>query len=315
MAELEISRLINIIGHKLEDFPRRSRLLLSDKKWLRIWSCYSTIEDADEAIAAFLIASEPDNSQIGLWILKVYGFLQSLFVQQDAIASLIEELVPDEVTTEFVPKNNNELDHIRQIRNDIAGHPTNRQNKEFSFKLNLRESSSTEIVYRRYSDVENDVDQIVVSILDLQDKQKRNLSAVLLKVIEALDLSEKEYKERFRDMCLTDILTELRYPWIPEMRLAVEQSDRRYQGIMVIDEILRRVGELRDTLQERQITLEGVDEYRIILEHSGEKLKRLFTKKDWNTTDMRDAEVYSFFIKAKYESLIEWAQEIDEYYS
>lgn len=80
-------------------------------------SSLDVIEDTQMAIDSYFKRNVLDGS--GECYVKVYGILQVLFVQQDAVEHLFEALGqnwPD------IP----ELEKIRRIRNDAVGHPTKR---------------------------------------------------------------------------------------------------------------------------------------------------------------------------------------------
>ena len=103
--------------------PRKQNELLGKNAlWLMLCSCMDTIQDTEIALESYL-TEDIDNSQRGKNYLNTYGALQALFVQQDAVENLHTALgIP------YVEDSS--LKQIREIRNDAAGHPTNRGNKK-----------------------------------------------------------------------------------------------------------------------------------------------------------------------------------------
>ena len=59
--------------------------------WHMLCSCMDTIEDTEEALESFL-KLDIDSSDEGRNYLRIYGALQALFVQQDAVKNLHDAL-------------------------------------------------------------------------------------------------------------------------------------------------------------------------------------------------------------------------------
>ncbi len=118
---------------------RKQNILLQDNiLWHMLCSCMDTIEDTEEALENFL-KSDTNSSDEGRNYLRIYGALQALFVQQDAVKNLHDALK--------IPYTEDKaLDKIRNIRNDAAGHQTKRGNKKHSTSL-----TGLHLVHRGFS--------------------------------------------------------------------------------------------------------------------------------------------------------------------
>lgn len=96
--------------------PRKQHQLLgSPASWNMLCSCLDVVGDTQLALKAYHEADE--SSHAGEKYLMVFGVLQILFVQQDAVDHLCEAL---DIEYEAAPS----LDIIREVRNDSVGHPT-----------------------------------------------------------------------------------------------------------------------------------------------------------------------------------------------
>lgn len=318
MINSNISRQIDIVGKKLEDFPRCDRLQLKKNTWNRIWSCYSAIKDTDEAIGAYLKNKSANKEDIGLFILKIYGYLQALYVQQDAVKSLVEELrTVNEVQWKFELRDYPGLQIIRDVRNDITGHPTDRNKRrvKFYFALNLSMSSSDSIFYHEYAD--NNTEYKEVNTTDLFERQHGEIINIIERIINELETSERLYKEKFKGMRLVDLLKQPQYPSIYHLIDATGNIDQQYnrnQARIVLDELMKSINKVRAEIKKRQITLEGINKYRDDLDYASKKLKSMLSEDNWQSTDPRDAKIFAYYIKTKYEEIIKWAKEIDDYY-
>ncbi|MDY3554417.1 hypothetical protein R5W24_003539 [Gemmata sp. JC717] len=127
------------VERRLRDVVNRSaiqdRLMLNKRGWEQLCASMDVIGDTDLAVEAFL-NSPVGERDYGLLYLHAYGLLQALFVQQDAVEHAAEAIgVP------YTP--DAALATIRNVRNDIVGHPTKRGRRPESFGI-VRISLSTE---------------------------------------------------------------------------------------------------------------------------------------------------------------------------
>ena len=106
----------------LTQYDRQTQYLLDRPNWYRIVACLDAIGDTDTALNAFLDKHQREGA--GEWYLAIYGVLQVLFVQQDAIDHLARALN----LTPCEP--NSTLNDLRKLRSDAIGHPTARGNRD-----------------------------------------------------------------------------------------------------------------------------------------------------------------------------------------
>lgn len=100
------------------------------------------IGDTESAVAAYKRMGRTSNS--GKIYLLVYGLLQALFVQQDAVINAAEAIgmkyaLPDELRS------------IREIRNCAVGHPTKRGNGKDAESFGIVRISLTHRRFTLYS--------------------------------------------------------------------------------------------------------------------------------------------------------------------
>lgn len=108
--ESEIRKFLTVL-------PRQERLLEDEANWYKIAACLDAIGDTELALDSFLFSCDGQDS--GQRHLSIYGALQALVLQQDAVRHLAEGL-----SIEYEPQA--DLREIREIRNDSVGHPTRR---------------------------------------------------------------------------------------------------------------------------------------------------------------------------------------------
>lgn len=109
----------------------------NESRYNQTFTSLDLIEDCQIAIEEFE-ATEVIGVE-GRTTLYIYGVLQALFCQQDGLFHLYKCTVnteTNEINNLFNEFNFNK--EIREVRNDIAGHPTNRKKSEYYFVMRIK---------------------------------------------------------------------------------------------------------------------------------------------------------------------------------
>jgi hypothetical protein len=173
----EIRRLSGVVRRSFveEDLPASS---YNDPKSSQIRSSLDVIEDTQMAVDSYFEHSVAPQS--GDCYTKVYGILQALVVQQDAVKHLFEAL---DCPYQLSP----DLKNIREIRNRACGHPTKLKRKRLSFHFISRATLSQE-GFQLISEVEGFQDAFEeVKVSDLFDTQGRELMQLLIALVKSLE--------------------------------------------------------------------------------------------------------------------------------
>lgn len=122
--------------------------------WGQLASSLDTISDCEMAINAYLAGpTEEEQSPVedlGVLYLKTYGVLQALFVQQDALFTLLESL-----DVSFDLDDYPAFREIRDIRNRSVGHPTKLERKKRVSHHGIVQISLKDESFQFYSDSED----------------------------------------------------------------------------------------------------------------------------------------------------------------
>jgi hypothetical protein len=119
-----------------EDIYLDNFLLPDESRHSKAFTSLDVIEDSQSAIDEFI--NLPETLFLGRSTLYIYGVLQALYCQQDGLQHFYES-VKNKTFNGFhgLIKHLgawNEINNIRSVRNEIAGHPSNLRNgKEFYF--------------------------------------------------------------------------------------------------------------------------------------------------------------------------------------
>jgi hypothetical protein len=173
--------------------PVRRRLRTQVARYNQLCSCIDTLRQTESAVEAFARFEGEIGS--GGHFLALYGVLQALVLQQDAVCHLQEAL--GDVSKSVI--SNRQLQNVRTIRNWSVGHPT---------KVDRRDSLSHHKIRRprlgRGFELVSAFDDgrqqyAYVSIADLVRTQKLALGRLLRKMIlllESIDLRKQVELER-----------------------------------------------------------------------------------------------------------------------
>jgi len=167
--------------------------VFSEGPWLQMCSCLDVLGDTSLAIDAFLDFSERSKRNgSGENYLRLYGLLQSLFVQQDAVKHLSECF--DE-KDDFLKDYN--LSNIRTIRNISVGHPTKRGEKgkgkpKYGFITRMSLTHDTFEINTAKDGGSVTERHLVPELIRLQLKVLNTQMKHLLKVVEAYRTEPKD---------------------------------------------------------------------------------------------------------------------------
>jgi len=292
--------------------PRKQFNLLKNLKfWHQLCSSLDVICDSDLAIDAY-INSDFDKDD-GEKYLRLYGVLQALFLQQDAVSNLCESLALQNDLTSHP-----NLKEIRDIRNDSIGHPTKRGNyKSYHFLSRVTKSR-----FQLISDYENDRTTIRdISVIDLINEQRKYLPEILKKVINGLKAEEKAHKEKFKMEKLEAVFPGILSYSLEKIFENIGKLDRAQLGLMHVKLVKDDMDKLKESLQKRGIEIDTYDSIKIIyklLEYPITELERYFdrlTAKEESRINDKTAEIFTYFIRDQLSQLTEIVKEIDEEYS
>ena len=302
----EIRRFINK--------PRKQfNLLKNHKFWNQLCSSLDVIEDSDLAIDAYIDSKFAKDD--GEKYLRLYGVLQALFLQQDAVTNLCESL-------EF-PNNliaNSKLREIRDIRNDSIGHPTKRGNyNSYHF---ISRVTITKSGFQLISDYENSKTIFRdILLIDLIKEQRKYLSKILKKIIKVLKAEEKTHKEKFKMEKLEAVFPNTLSYYIEKIFENIGKLDNAKLGLRHVKQVKKVMDKLKESLQKRGIeidTYESIKYLYELLEYPIIELELYFDRskaKEEPRINDKTAYIFTCFIKGELCELKEIAKEIDDEYS
>ncbi|MFQ5875468.1 MAG: hypothetical protein ACE5JL_16960 [Dehalococcoidia bacterium] len=325
ITEMRRVRFENI--HKytqlIRDFvtePRKQRTLLKNRPtWYQLCSSLDVIEDSALAIEAYSrleSAVEP-----GPKYLAVYGLLQALVLQQDAVRYLCAALALEDIVGQY-PR----LREIRQVRHDVAGHPTKRgpqKGRPESYHAVSRVTLGPGgfQLLSNYSDGHSKIRHINVPKL-IQD-QEQCVTHALHRVVELLGVEVAAHKAKFRGEKLVECFPEAWAYYASKLAEGAYNRDKVHaRGALASAESLAdMLDAFRQTLAGRGIELDTYDSVKLLydeLEYPLMELKSFFealTQGKESEIDHRAMYIFAWYVKAKVGELRDIAEEIDAEYA
>lgn len=195
---IKVKKLREIIND-----PRKQYELLKRKRdWSKLCTCIDAIEDTDAAISSYLELDEFDAFTGGY--LYLYGILQALFLQQDAVSNLYDGIFATDNYLKVMLNKHKSLKDIRGIRNDSIGHPTNRKGKSYH---SIVQHSICKAGFDLSSVFEEDRIQIsYINILEIISTQAAEINSVLNLIVSTLEEEIKVHKDQYKDDKLGNLL-------------------------------------------------------------------------------------------------------------
>jgi hypothetical protein len=255
--------------------------------------------------------------------LHIYGLLQALYVQQDAIESMVRALEPNAVR-QYRIEQEPEAQEVRRVRNKAIGHPTkdgdarnSKDGKQMAHHIvqhSMRKGGFT--LLTAFQD--GDYTFTDYSIPELIDKNRTAAARVLQGIMDKLEAAEMEYRKVFKDEKLADIFPETLGYYFEKIYSGTDepQSADGVFAKMHVDLIAHQVQTLRQALDKRGLLNKSSNyEYELAeVEYPITQLQQYF-EGEGSLKDHRTADIFVFFVRDRIQKLEKMAQELDTEYS
>ena len=299
--------------------PRKRAILMRDRSnWFQVCSSLDVIEDTNLAIDAYVdgrIVSTVDGHAYGTEYLAIYGLLQSLFVQQDAVNNLHQALgIP------FSINDHDMLRSIRKLRNSSIGHPT-RQDRPKQDPITSNFISRHSIYRGGFTLLSSSNSNYPVfnniNLFSLVATQRKSISNILEELSTALSHELDPHKEAFRLAKLQDTLP----PSLSHAFEKIDQAVRRREpvelGLYGINTVKQALRDFEDALRRRGIEVDTYDRIKYLLEDLEYPLEQLNLFLQGSTSDIVNttlASIVASFVRQYVYELAFLAKELDDEY-
>lgn len=277
-------------------------------KYNQTFTSIDLIEDSQIAIEEF--ESAESLGKQGRSTLLIYGLLQSLFLQQDGLYHLYKCVLDEKIKqTDFFDKFSFDKD-IREVRNDIAGHPTNRKNTEFYF-IAKGPISKDRFTYAGYTPEFRKVEVDLKTFISKQSEfTLKVLQTVLDNILKKIEMKKDKHKNKaLKEMIVgADRNIQLIYR-------GIRDTDRNFQGELGISGVKNALDEIRIELNTRYNNNlpSGISEVFRLTDYIIARFNEWWTEN--SLLENNDAEIFLDSLGNQIDELKEMLIEIDEEYN
>lgn len=275
-------------------------------------SAMDTIEDAEEAIAAF--ETEAEQKKVGKMYLITYGLFQAFFVQQDAAQHLCDALGIQNKLEQYP-----QLKVVRDVRNDSVGHPTERGKAPSTSYHQISRLTMSKDGFTLLSSYSNGTRQFrEISIPALVADQKRFLTDILTKIVSELKAENKAHKEKFGMEKLASLFPHTLGYAFEKVAQAIHSSNPEELGMFGLDTIKDALHSFHEAVGRRDMEVyDSLKDEMKYIDHAILRLESFLNERKNHPEQAGgelDAYIYFSFLRSKSESLQEYAEELDAEY-
>ena len=290
--------------------------LIHDKFFLNIYLCkklndyertftsLDLIGDCQNAIEEF--DSIPIGSFQSRTTLYIYGVLQSLYCQQDGLYHLYKTINSQNIKLNDFFKLYDFNKEIREVRDDIAGHPTDRKSGKEFYYIVKGSNSKYSFSYAGYNPDFKNVD---VDLKAFILEQSVFTAKVLNDIKKAISEKIQVHKNRFNKMKLISIIANINLPTKQIMRGIFEDYPFSMKGL---NDVVIELVSLKQKLNLRygDKIPESIKNIFRLQDHILEKMKKWISNNE--LTNNVDAEIFMDSFDSQMKMLSEILKEIDD---
>lgn len=275
----------------------------NELKYNQAFVSIDIIEDSQIAIEEY----EKTKKVEGRSTLLIYGLLQSFFLQQDGLYHLYKYIVNSKIEqNDFFDLFSFEKE-IRNVRNDIVGHPTNRKNSEFYYIVK-GPTTKYRFIYAGYTP---EFRKVEVNLRTFIIKQLEFTKKVLLLVTKEIQKKIEMKKEEHKNILLGEMTTDINRN-IQLILRGIRDKERKFQGEWGIFGLQNSIQEIKKELNQRynnNLPIGLSEVFRII----NYILNRFYQwQKDNQLFGNDDAEIFLDSLGKQLKELKEMLREIDK---
>jgi hypothetical protein len=292
--------------------PRNQKRLMADEfSWYQICVAMDIIDDVGSALDAYIDNEFP--ADIGERYLRIYGAMQGLFLQQDALSDLVKTIHPTKKI-----QLNDVLKDIREARNASVGHPTQLKRHGSLSVHGIVQNSMSKDGFNLLSYPSHDDNLFqYVPVLPLIEKQRVETERILTEVVTELREQEDRYRAQFRDTKLVATFHLVGYAFekIFEGIRRDSVANMRPWGVGHLQKVLDGFEGL---LKQRGIHLDTYDTIEYLYEgisHPLAELTKFISEEPSEVQSPKSAIVFADALQGYFDRLRGIANDIDEEYA
>ena len=284
-------------------------------------SAFDTVADTEMAIETYEAMEQEDDRR--LYYLAIYGLLQAMYVQQDAVEAMMWAFEPN-AEPRYKIENEPDAVEVREVRNKAIGHPT--KDGDIKSKKKPGVQMSYHIVQRSIHKggftvltayANRDSTFTPYSIPDLILKNRTAVARVLQRIYDKLQAAEMGHRQSFRDEKLAAIFPEMLSYYFEKIFSGTRtpRGDRGEFAKIHVPLIAEVVREFRQALEKRGLlnSSSNYEYYLAEVEYPIQELL-LYFEGEGSLKNAQSADIFVYFVREHMDKLRAMAEELDEEY-
>jgi hypothetical protein len=306
-----LRELITWIRDYTQEPRHQKRLIAGGFIWYQMCVAIDIIADADSALNAYLDNEFP--TDMGGRYLRIYGAMQGLFLQQDALSDFVKAIHPNNKI-----QVNDVLKDIREARHASVGHPTLLKRRGMLSTHGIVQNSISKDGFEllSYPSVTDAVLQYV-PVREYIEKQRAEAKRILTEVVTDLRDNEESYRAQFRDLRLVATFSEVCYAF-EKIFEGIRPSSIPNMSPWGISHLQKVVGDFERALNHRSISLDTYDSIKYLykdIAHPLAELSKFILGKPSEIASYESARVFAEALQGYFGRLREMAVSIDDKYA
>jgi hypothetical protein len=233
------------------DYRRRDRTT-----WNMFYGAADALLDVHTAAVSYGSAIGSDT---GVNLLACYGFLQCLYVQQDAVRTLSLA-----VGLDWNPRKDKRLNEIRNYRNRLTGHPSLAGEREKPPRLSsaiMPYDDITKEGFRGHVYYEDGADNIFIDATSILKDNEDKLVLQMLAIEQMMDQEERKFRAKHKASLFMPYFGN-GFPYLMQrLHCQLDDASRAIQAQTHAQMIRKRIVELQADLGSRGFGSEAIDGY------------------------------------------------------
>lgn len=244
--EKSIQETCNYLNNEIHNKLFKINHLNSETEYVKAFTSLDVIDDCQNAIEEF--ENITGNSIQERSTLYIYGVLQALYCQQDGLFHLYKAISNVQMKNCYELFNEFNFAHeIREVRDDIAGHPTNRKNGKEHYFIAKGSNTKDKFTYIGYTPAFRKVDVDLKSFISEQNKFTRT---ILNEIEKTIKRKIQMHKDEFKTLKLIDYTVSF-HRSVQLVNRGINDATRSFQFETGINDITKNLESLLVELNKR----------------------------------------------------------------
>lgn len=309
---IDLDNLLIEFSNSYQDPWYKGKLYSNKEHWESFLASKYVFEDSLEGIKYFYKSDGFQNYEDGY--IKIYGILQALYLMQDAIMNFYRIIFGKKLDFKKMCPNS---DKVRQLRNNISGHPYSDFNKEATYisRITIRKFSFDSIMYSpQDNEYSKETNHEKVNLKNLIELQMPESYQIILEITKKIESDIMEHKNKYKNIKLSSGFEMMGYYFSKSFELFFDYDEKtlgKNNFLMIKDLYHGKYNELEERLESLDF-LEIFKENKIYLDYLIDRIDAHI--KGTRKLDNKEGVIFLEALQSRMEVFVDSLKNLDEEY-